>query len=181
LTIFTSLNPNSPEICDGVDNNCNTQTDEGLTFVTYYVDGDNDGFGAGAAQSLCEDPGVGYALNNTDCNDAINTVYPGATEIADDGIDQNCDGVDGYLSIEQIDAVALTIYPNPSSGIFTIKFYTELEGQILCVDLNGKTLKTIAITNSEQALDFSELANGNYMLKIMTEFGVRQFRIVIQK
>ena len=59
--------------------------------------------------------------------------------------------------------------------------WPELEGHIVCVDLNGKTLKTIAITNSEQALDFSELANGNYMLKIMTEVGVRQFRIVIQK
>jgi hypothetical protein len=175
------VNPDATETCDGTDNNCNTQVDEGLTFVTYYVDADNDGFGTGAAQSLCEDPGVGYSLNNTDCDDAINTVYPGATEIADDGIDQNCDGVDGYLSIEQIDAVVLTIYPNPSSGIFTVKFNTELEGHIVCVDLNGKTLKTIAITNSEQALDFSELANGNYMLKIMTEVGVRQFRIVIQK
>jgi hypothetical protein len=176
-----NVNPNSPEICDGADNNCNSQVDEGLTFINYYVDADNDGFGTGNAQSLCEDPGVGYSLNNTDCNDAMNTVYPGATEIADDGIDQNCDGVDGYLSIEQIDAVALTIYPNPSSGIFTVKFNTELEGNIVCVDLNGKTLKTIAITNSVQALDFSELVNGNYMLKIMTELGVRQFRIVIQK
>lgn len=175
------VNPDATETCDGTDNNCNTQVDEGLTFVTYYVDADNDGFGTGAAQSLCEDPGVGYSLNNTDCDDAINTVYPGATEIADDGIDQNCDGVDGYLSIEQIDAVVLTIYPNPSSGIFTVKFNTELDGQIVCLDLNGKTLKTIAITNSEQTLDFSELANGNYMLKIMTEVGVRQFRIVIQK
>jgi len=176
-----SVNPNAPETCDGTDNNCNNQIDEGLTFVTYYVDADNDGFGAGTAQSLCEDPGVGYSLNNTDCNDAVNTIYPGATEIADDGIDQNCDGVDGYLSIEQLDAIILTIYPNPSSGIFIVKFNTELKGQIVCTDLNGKTLKTIAITNSEQALDFSELANGNYMLKIMTEAGVRQFRIVIQK
>lgn len=176
-----SVNPNAPETCDGTDNNCNNQIDEGLTFVTYYVDADNDGFGAGTAQSLCEDPGVGYSLNNTDCNDAVNTIYPGATEIADDGIDQNCDGVDGYLSIEQLDAIVLTIYPNPSSGIFIVKFNTELKGQIVCTDLNGKTLKTIAITNSEQALDFSDLANGNYMLKILTEAGVRQLRIVIQK
>ena len=176
-----NVNPNASETCDGNDNNCNNQVDEGLTFVTYYVDADNDGFGAGTAQSLCEDPGVGFALNNTDCDDANNMAYPGATEIADDGIDQNCDGVDGYLGIEQIDAVTLTIYPNPSAGLFTIKFNTELTGKIVCIDLNGKELKTIAITNSEQNVDFSELANGNYMLKIMTEVGVRQFRIVIQK
>jgi hypothetical protein len=36
----------------------------------------------------------GYTENEGDCNDENAAIYPGATEIADDGIDQDCNGSD---------------------------------------------------------------------------------------
>ncbi len=69
-----SINPNAPEICDGIDNNCNDLIDEGLTF-----DLDNDGYTSTAS---CE----GTA---DDCKDNDPNSYPGASEVCD-GIDNNC-------------------------------------------------------------------------------------------
>ena len=59
----------------------------------WYVDADNDGFGSttvfGAA---CTQP-VGTSANNTDCIDTNPAANPSASEICNNGIDDNCDGI----------------------------------------------------------------------------------------
>ena len=87
-----AANPAAAEICDGIDNNCDNLVDNGLTFVNYYTDTDNDGYGAGTASSRCSNPGAGFSTNNTDCNDATAAANPAAAEICD-GIDNDCDNL----------------------------------------------------------------------------------------
>ncbi len=41
-----------------------------------------------------DDDGDGWSEVQGDCNDSMNMTYPGATEICEDGIDQDCNGVD---------------------------------------------------------------------------------------
>ncbi len=59
--------------------------------LTYYFDGDNDGFGAGFPELFCEIPQIGWSAASGDCNDSNNLVYPGAQEICGNGIDNDCD------------------------------------------------------------------------------------------
>lgn len=89
----TEVKP-STEVCDGKDNDCNGQIDDGLPTVQFYPDTDKDGYGdkKGTPIAKCEaQKPVGYVKNNTDCNDKVKTINPKATDICD-GIDNNCDG-----------------------------------------------------------------------------------------
>jgi hypothetical protein len=63
--------PGNPEVCDGLDNNCDGTVDEGFTKTTYYVDADGDTFGSmdDVGEEFCTDPGAGYSSNNDDCDD----------------------------------------------------------------------------------------------------------------
>jgi uncharacterized delta-60 repeat protein len=82
--------PGATEVCNGIDDNCNGDVDEGGT-NTFYRDADGDGSGNATMMiQACSAPS-GYVSNSNDCDDSNGDVYPGATEVCN-GIDDNCNG-----------------------------------------------------------------------------------------
>ncbi len=112
--------------CDGLDEDCDGQIDEGL-LVTFYEDQDGDGYGALETQR-CPTGQAGWSLEPGDCDDTDAAVYPGAAELCDE-LDDDCDGAvdeeldppwwyvdedgDGYGDLEQ--AIQSCLQPEGSS------------------------------------------------------------------
>jgi len=83
-----------------VDQAGNTSAPVSRSWSVAASDDDDDGFNA-----------------RVDCNDANPSIHPGATEVPDDGIDQNCDGADDH--IPTVPAA------KPAQIPFTVSFFAK--------------------------------------------------------
>ncbi|MFM1947785.1 MAG: hypothetical protein RL207_2068 [Bacteroidota bacterium] len=177
-----TIYPGAPEICDGFDNNCNGTNDEGLVFNTYYLDSDNDQFGAGLGLVSCQtNPLPGYVLVDGDCDDMNPNVYPGATEVLANDIDENCDGVDGYLGLTDVSFTNVSLVPNPSNGTFAIQLDVEMSDvNIQITDMSGKVLFQSVMSGSILELTQTQLKAGTYLVNVQLNQQREILRLVIQ-
>ena len=166
-----NVNPGATEVCNDTDDDCDGEIDEDV-MIAFYQDADVDGYGSMTVSVMaCQLP-AGYVTNNTDCNDALATVYPGATEYCN-SIDDDCNGLVDDNCIDSVEENAanweVQLYPNPvqeqlyitvvgATGAVNYTVYDAIGKIVFSAKLNSaSTINTI---------DCSILSQGSYTLML---------------
>jgi hypothetical protein len=162
-----SAYPGATEFCDGVDNDCDGETDESdaADASTWYEDVDGDGYGTDQGVSVdgC-DPGTGYAGNKDDCDDANSSIYPEAPDRCD-GLDNDCDG----LVDEDVKPGWTLMSVDSSAGyVFEIDRSTGATVQGASIPSSGMTLNTMDVRGDGYALVQDATANNILSLNACT-------------
>ncbi len=84
---------------------------------------------------------------------------------------------------EEYSEASIRVYPNPSSGIFTIQSseHRVLGAAIEIVNVLGENIYSSQINSNKSEIDLSKESNGIYFLQITTEKGIERKKIVISK
>jgi len=114
-----AISPGAIEACNGVDDDCDSMTDEGVT-TTFYADADGDMYGVTAmAMMACAMP-IGYVATGGDCDDTATATYPGATELCD-AADNDCDSSpdEGFACVRGVSRACTTSCGSAGTGACT--------------------------------------------------------------
>ena len=107
--------------------------------------------------------GDGY-LSQFDCDDTNPLINPSAEDIPNNGIDEDCDGMDLITSTEEWVAGEIEVFPNPAADFVNIQCPSDLNFQVNIYDLSGAWK---ASYRNENLIETNGLMNGMYLLEIL--------------
>ncbi len=99
-----------------------------------------------------------------ECDDLNPDINPDAEEITDNGIDENCDGMDATTGIDDIVENTIIIYPNPGSDFIYFQRDNSDPIFISIYDITGKDIFTTTLTNNQ--VNVGHLNRGMYLIKM---------------
>ena len=96
------------------------------------------------------------------------------------GIDEDCDGMDQTTATYELSKAVVNIFPNPASHVINIRVEGQLDFRATLYDLSGRTIDTV--TNEPQ-FKIETLPDGIYLLEIKDVNSGNSIieRIVIEK
>lgn len=81
-------------------------------------------------------------------------------------------------NLNEVEAIGLVVYPNPTNGVLNIRF-NGTEGALILTDLAGKIAFTTTVESNE-AIDLSGLSAGTYLLNLTVNGMVTTERISVK-
>ncbi|WP_020567835.1 T9SS type A sorting domain-containing protein [Neolewinella persica] len=145
-----------------------TTSGNDLTLVRYnnFIDADGDGY------SIVDD-----------CNDFVFEINPGAFDIADNGIDEDCSGDDSPVAVRETDLSAgFVVFPNPANNEITLRSMdlSLAPHRIDVYHVSGQLLRSYlpSLRAEVQTLSLAGLPAGMLVLRLETKNGTAVKRIV---
>ena len=137
--------------CDGLNNDCDDDIDEGL-LSRWYGDADRDGYGDASTYLASCSAADGYVSNDEDCDDTENSINPAAAELCD-LFDNNCnEEIDELLDCRACPLSENTVgYWNFDEESGTIAY--DVSGNELAGTLSDATARGAGVYNRGLSLD----------------------------
>jgi hypothetical protein len=104
-----------------------------------------------------------------------------AVEINDNGcVDTSDCFVVDFTGLSELEALGIRIYPNPTSGMFTVDAEQKQLKALKIVDLSGRVVYEVSnLTESKIDVDISNESSGSYYIQISGDFGSLNKKIVL--
>lgn len=177
--------------CEYTEEICVTMTAEGQLPTTFYEDLDGDGYGDpnSTIEDCSDTPPFGYVVNGLDCNDTNNTVNPDADDSEGNGVDENCDGVDGdLLSLDDFRLDSIEILQNPFEDVIILSLPEQMLGSkvdVVIYDLSGRQVYRQVHICDEKEIKIEHLNNlvkAQYFIEISNKtIGLKEVRKIMKK
>lgn len=177
--------------CEYTEEVCVTMTAEGQLPTTFYEDLDGDGYGDpnSTIEDCSDTPPFGYVVNGLDCNDTNNTVNPDADDSEGNGVDENCDGVDGdLLSLDDFRLDSIEILQNPFEDVIILSLPEQMLGSkvdVVIYDLSGRQVYRQVHVCDEKEIKIEHLNNlvkAQYFIEISNKtIGLKEVRKIMKK